>query len=677
MPIGAYKPEPAINVLHGVTVIDPFRWLEDRTSTETQEWLDFQKRVHDEYFSRLPDVECLRSRVSEYLDVEVVEQPAKVGNRYFFRRRRKGQEQACICVRDIETGTERVLVDPSVHGPYAAVAIHRISEDGRILAYALKHGGERAEEIRFVDVENVRSPESLLSSGYARGLAFQSDVTAFYYCHEPEWAAEQNLPHEIRYRRFEDSSDQGQVLLSMPRSERSRLYLISDNVNLGAIYIRDGGTGFKIDMYVASRSTDRVWHPIFRDKEPPYGPFLHHGKIYVASSADAPNGQVIELLEDGSEGQVIVPEWNAQMGSIRLAEDRLYVSYQVDCTTIIHSRSWTGELLGVLPAQPEGQFGLLQSYTESGDVLFFSHESFSEPPSIFEYSAATNSFLPWDKRENAKGGHRYHIQRVSYPSKDGTPIPMWLVALDPFKSNACQPAILTGYGGFGASMMPRFSVLVTVMLEIGCVFALPNLRGGSEFGREWHEAARRHKRQVAFDDFIASAEWLCGQGITQPERLAIFGGSNSGLLVAAAMTQKPHLFRAVLCIAPILDMLRYEQFGDARKWREEYGTVADAGDFHSLHAYSPYHHISEDVNYPPTLFVSGDKDTQCDPAHVRKMAGRLQDRSVQTNPILVDHSAERGHTPALPLSIRIDALTRRVAFLCHELGITTPTEGLR
>jgi prolyl oligopeptidase len=226
-------------------------------------------------------------------------------------------------------------------------------------------------------------------------------------------------------------------------------------------------------------------------------------------------------------------------------------------------------------------------------------------------------------------------------------------------------------------MMPRFSVLVTVMLELGCVFALPSLRGGSEFGREWHEAARRRKRQVAYDDFISAAEWLCSRGISQPERMAIFGGSNSGLLVAAAMTQRPDLFRAVLCIAPILDMIRFEQFGDARKWREEYGTVTDAGDFHSLHAYSPYHHVSENVNYPSTLFVTGDKDRQCDPAHVRKMAGLLQDRGVQTNPILVDYSVERGHTPALPLSVRIDALARRVAFLCHELKITVLDEGLR
>jgi prolyl oligopeptidase len=350
-----------VDVIHGVEVRDPYRWLEDRKSAETQGWLEVQKRILLEHVSQFPDANSLRSRVSEYLNVEVIEQPAKVGSRYFFRRRSQNQEQACLIVRDIVTGTERVLVDPSDHGPYVAVAIHRISEDGRILAYGLKDGGERSEEIHFVEVENGRELDNYLSPGCSRGLTFASDNGGFYYCQEPELAAQENLPHEIRYRRFEDSAVHDQVLFSMPRAERSRLNLISDNLNLGAIYIRDSDTGLKIDFYVAPRSADTVWHPIFRDKEPPYGPLLHHGKIYVASSICAPNVQVVELLEDGSEGRVVVPEWSAPMGSIRLTEDRLYVSYQVECTTVIHSRSWTGEFLGALPAQPEGSFGLLQS----------------------------------------------------------------------------------------------------------------------------------------------------------------------------------------------------------------------------------------------------------------------------------------------------------------------------
>ena len=206
-------------------------------------------------------------------------------------------------------------------------------------------------------------------------------------------------------------------------------------------------------------------------------------------------------------------------------------------------------------------------------------------------------------------------------------------------------------------------------LQLGAAFAIPHIRGGGEGGKEWHDAGRARNRQLSFDDFISAAEWLCRRGLTTPAQIGIFGGSNSGLLAAAAMTQRPDLFGAVVCIAPLLDMVRYELFDQAVKWRREYGTAEDPDDFRALYAYSPYHRIAENVNYPATLFVSGDKDDRCNPAHVRKMAARLQERSAQKSPVIVDYSEERGHSPVLPLSVRVPALARRVAFLCRELGI--------
>jgi prolyl oligopeptidase len=235
---------------------------------------------------------------------------------------------------------------------------------------------------------------------------------------------------------------------------------------------------------------------------------------------------------------------------------------------------------------------------------------------------------------------------------------------------------MTGYGGFGVPMTPQYSVLVAIMMELGAVFAMPHIRGGGEFGKSWHDAGRAQNRQTAIDDFTTAAEWLCAAGVTTPSRLAIFGGSNSGLLVGAAMTQRPGLFRAVLCIAPLLDMVRYERFDQAIKWQSEYGSVECPEDFHALHAYSPYHHVQRNVDYPATLLVSGDRDDRCNPAHVRKMAARLQERAAQGNPILVDYSEERGHSPVLPLSVRINALARRLAFFCKELRIQA-LEGVR
>jgi prolyl oligopeptidase len=211
-------------------------------------------------------------------------------------------------------------------------------------------------------------------------------------------------------------------------------------------------------------------------------------------------------------------------------------------------------------------------------------------------------------------------------------------------------------------------------LELGVAFALPHIRGGGEFGASWHEAGRARNRQTAIDDFIAAAEWLCREEITSAQELAIFGGSNSGLLVGAAMTQRPGLFRAVLCIAPLLDMVRYERFDQAAKWQAEYGSADLAEEFHALYGYSPYHRVRTNIDYPSVLFVSGDKDDRCNPAHVRKMVARLQERNAQVNPVLLDYSQERGHSPALPLSVRIEALTRRLAFLCRELRLEVPQE---
>jgi prolyl oligopeptidase len=237
------------------------------------------------------------------------------------------------------------------------------------------------------------------------------------------------------------------------------------------------------------------------------------------------------------------------------------------------------------------------------------------------------------------------------------------------------PVILTVYGGFGAPITPQFSVLATILMEGGATLALAHIRGGGEFGKRWHETGSKRNRQTGIGDLLAAAEWLCNRGITIPKQLGTFGGSNAGLMVAAAMTQRPDLFGAVLCIAPLLEMVRYEYFDRAARWRDEYGTVEDPEDFRALLSYSPYHRVEEKVDYPPTMFVAGDRDDRCNPAHVRKMAARLQNCPAQISSVIVDYSDERGHMPTLPFSIRVEALARRIAFLSRELGITQPAGG--
>jgi prolyl oligopeptidase len=268
------------------------------------------------------------------------------------------------------------------------------------------------------------------------------------------------------------------------------------------------------------------------------------------------------------------------------------------------------------------------------------------------------------------------VQTVFYASsKDATPIPMSLLTCNRLTMQGACPVILSSYGGFGASVTPSFSVLSAMMLELGAVLAFPNIRGGGEFGYKWHEAAQGRNREVAIDDCVDAAAWLLKEGVTAPSRIGLIGGSNAGLLVGSAITQYPDMFRAAVCIAPLLDMVRYEQFDRAAKWQREYGSARDPQDFQALYSYSPYHQVREGANYPAILFISGDSDDRCNPAHVRKMAARLQSLCSQTNRIIVDYSEERGHAPVLPLSVRIDALTRRVAFLCTELNIAVRGGG--
>jgi prolyl oligopeptidase len=668
--------EPVTDLLHGVLVTDPYRWLENRNSSQTGDWIADQQRRYDTYFSANPNLGPLSEFVRELFDVDIVEQPTRVGSRYFYRRRQKGREQACICTRDRSTGKERLVVDPSPLGPFASVTIHCIADNGDLIAYGLKHGGERAETIHFADVETGLTFVDRLPSGQVRGSAFASDNAGFYYCYEPDASIEHERYHEIRYHRFGESQHLDQVIFSIARTPRSRVTLCSDSLNLGVIFSHDRGSDLVADFYMASRKALQHWHPVFFDRNCPVGLFLRNGRMYIQSFENAPNGRIIEFNPDGSEGCTVVPEWQSPILSLCLVANRIYVSYLADLEPVLHCWSVAGEFLETAPTLKGGSFSALPAYGQTSDSLFCSYESFTQPPSIFEYDDLSRRFTPWAVNDAVSGVGRYRIRKTSYPSKDGTQIPISIVQLDNDDAVGSRPTILTGYGGFGISMTPRFSALVTILLKLGATFALSNIRGGSEFGNSWCEAARGRHRQVAYDDFLAAAEWLYANGVTSPETLGIFGGSNSGLLVGVAMTQRPDLFRAVLCIAPLLDMVRYEQLGRTWKSTEEYGSVELEDEFLALYASSPYHRIDEDVNYPSTLFVTGDKDAQCDPAHVRKMAARLQDRAAQRNSILVDYSFERGHSPVLPMSMRVEALTRRIAFLCIELGIDIPTGRL-
>lgn len=408
-----------------------------------------------------------------------------------------------------------------------------------------------------------------------------------------------------------------------------------------------------------------------KDADYRFGPRLLLDKILAITDRDAPNLRIVEVRRrnDGQwEWIDVVPEDVNRINDWLVIQERIFVSYIRQTATQIAMVDLAGGKAGEIPIRNDETVRLIGCSHVSEEVLIET-ESLTEPIGIFRYSNASGERTLWAKRNIPFDSANYSHTQVWYTSKDGTRIPMFLMGRRDILGSGVHPTIMTSYGGYGVSMTPQFSIFVTFLVERGCLFALPNIRGGSEFGVEWHNAAKRRNRQTAYDDFLCAAEWLVKVGRSTPEKLAIFGGSNSGLLVAAAMTQRPELFRAVVCMVPILDMLRYHLFDNAHTWRDEYGTADDPHDFAVLASYSPYHRVRHGTAYPATMIISGDADRNCNPLHARKMTARLQAANASPHPIFLDYNKFRGHSPVLPLSERIDALTDRMAFLCDQLRV--------
>ncbi len=400
-------------------------------------------------------------------------------------------------------------------------------------------------------------------------------------------------------------------------------------------------------------------------------PFLLGNQVIAQTDWRAPKGRVIAVDLDHPERENwrdVVAESQASLNGFAITTERILVGYIEGAVTRIDIFDTSHRLQGTVPCPPYGTAYPIQGDPES-DEVFYTFTSFSQPPSVYWYHAKSGHQELWSRNQVPFDASCLEVEQIRYPSKDGTQIPMFLVSQRTGRRLRSQPAFLTGYGGFGISLTPKFTAYATSLIEQGFLVALANLRGGSEFGEEWHVAAKRYNRQNAFDDFISAAEWLLAQDYAAPGRIAIGGGSNAGLLVGVAMTQRPDLFRAVICVGPLLDMLRYHKFDQARFSAEEYGSAENPQDFSYLRTYSPYHRVKDGVSYPAVMLISGDADTRCNPMHARKMAARLQAATSSGHPILLDYRPTWGHMPVQPLSARIEALTDRLAFICHELGV--------
>jgi prolyl oligopeptidase len=521
-----------------------------------------------------------------------------------------------------------------------------------------------------LEIETRRRLPDLLPRGYLRGFAFAPDCKSFYYVHEAMGAKRPFYRAAYQHVLGTESSDDREIFFA-GEDEKIRLGLTGDNTRL-AFFVYSFKEKVVTDIYFKSFEDKSTPEPIFRGISYILGLRLLDEKILAITDHEAPNRRIVEIqLQEGGEPKWIdvVPESDMMIKNWLLAGGSIFVSYTKDMAHRIFSFDRFGKKVSELPVREDETLAMIGGSPNS-DELLLQTESFTEPLGLYRYSAKTGIRSRLTPTAKILDSANYAHSQVWYTSKDGTRIPMYLVGRRDVLGSRNNPTIMTSYGGYGVSMTPQFSIFVTFLMERGCLFALPNIRGGSEFGVEWHKAAKRRNRQTAYDDFLCAAEWLIKSGHTHPEKLAIFGGSNSGLLVGAAMTQRPDLFRAIVCMVPMLDMLRYHLFDNAHVWKDEFGTADDLQDFAALARYSPYQNVQKGVAYPATMIVSGDADRNCNPLHARKMTARLQAANVSEHPIVLDYSEFRGHSPVLPLGERINALTDRMAFLCDQLQLS-------
>jgi prolyl oligopeptidase len=671
--------EPVTEVLHGLEITDPYRWLEDQNSPRTRQWIEQQTAYTREYLDAIPGRDRIRKRVDELLTgKDVISDPWQIGDRYFFLKRQQNSEQHSIVIREGLAGEERILVDPALRatGPSTAVSIVTVSQDGRFLAYSVRQGGTDHSALEVLDIERNTVLPDRLAEGFCAGIAFASDGSGFYYSHRklndprPSYQA-------VFWHRFGSEQSQDQEVFFAGEEPGSFFGILpSADAQLLAYVLWTSGKYTKTSIYLHSMLPGATPKLLLDGIEGCFAPFFVRSQLFAFTDVAAPNFRIvgINLTEpDPAHWRDVVAESNRSIQRFAVAGDKIFVTKCGRFSTEVEAYTLEGQLQQH-NLFPYGTIELLNR-PNTTDKLFYNYTSFSTPTAIYCYDTSKEELAVWREANVPWDPSTIAAEEVNYTSKDGAVVPLLIVARKDLLHSGPLPTLLTGYGGFGKCVTPRFTAFVSILLEQGFLVAVPALRGGAELGKQWHLAGKCENRQNAFDDFISAAEWLLANGRSAPGRIAVGGGSNAGLLVGAAITQRPDLFRACLCLGPLLDMTRYHLFDLAASWADEYGSPDDERDFHALRAYSPYHRVQDGVAYPAVMFVSGDADTRCNPMHTRKMAARLQAASSSGLPILLDYQSIWGHTAVQPLNRRINALTDRLAFIFHEMGVSVSKEN--
>jgi prolyl oligopeptidase len=669
--------KPVVETLHGVDIVDPYRWLEDGESEEGRAWTEEQNAHTRRLLDSRPERPVIRERLAQLLHTGFVEAPVLKGDRYFYTSRMGDEDQPKLYVRD--DGADRVLVDPAGLRDDATVALDwwYPSPDGSLVAYGLSEGGDELSTLYVLDVAGGELLADTIDRTRFCSVAWLPDSSGFYYTRYP---APGTVPlAEERYHR--------NVFLHHLGADPGRdplIYADPDPQAIPELYLSIDGRYLLIQSYHGWSKVTLLWRDLhapgteFTDLSEGLEAILTceeaQGSLYIHTNWDAPKYRVFKAplaAPVRSNWQEIIPEGPHALQTLKVAGSWL-VGETLE-NALSHLRLFD------LDGQPRGEVALPAAGTVYGpasshdkDEVLFAFTSFAYPLSAYRYWPRESRLELFRAPQTPVGvdPDGVAVRQVWYPSKDGTPISMFVVHRSVLELDGQRPTLLTGYGGFNVSRTPEFEAGLHLWIERGGAYALPNLRGGGEYGETWHQAGMLGNKQNVFDDFIAAAEWLVVNGYTTPRKLACWGGSNGGLLVGAAITQRPDLFGAAVCAVPLLDMLRYHLFQIARLWIPEYGSSEDPAQFRWLYAYSPYHHVQQGVDYPATLLMTGEGDSRVDPLHARKMAALLQASTAGDRPILLRTESRAGHGQGKPVTKLVEERADAWTFVAWQLGLT-------
>jgi len=693
--------KPLIDIFHGTKVLDNYRWLEDANRPETQKWVEQEMAYTRSILDPLPGRASIHKRLTELLSIGNVTPPMLGGRFYFYTRREGMQNQPVLYVRDSLNGADRVLVDANQLAADGTIALDWFepSETGKYVAYGTSPSGSEMSTLHVVETKTGAILPDTIERTRAASIAWLRDNSGFYYTRYPNKGevppGQEMYNRHVYFHLMGSPVETDDPIFGEGRDPEDWPNVsISNDDRWLLITVEQGWT--KTELFLKDLNSDKPPIRLTTGKDFVYRGDVYDGKVYITTNEDAPRYRVFVTDAgnfDHEAWKEIIPQSEAVLQSAAVFGRKLFAQYEQNASSQLKLFDLAGKKISDIELPAIGTvFGTGGKWNR--DEVFLGFQSFTVPPSIYRIdlkpadsgataqsrtlsiSADPSNVAPalWTKVDAPSiDPAAYEVAQQWFHSKDGTRVPMFVVHKKGLQKTGHNPALLTGYGGFDVSLTPTFSRTAYLWMEHGGIYAVANLRGGAEFGEEWHRAGMLGKKQNVFDDMIAAAEHLISEKYTDKNHLAIQGGSNGGLLMGAMITQRPDLFRAVVCQVPLLDMLHYQDFQIAKLWIPEYGSAENPEQFNWLYAYSPYHHVKAGVEYPAILFMTADTDTRVDPMHAKKMAAEMQaeakNGTSKTRPILLRIETKAGHGAGKPVTKQIEEFTDVYAFLFWQLGV--------